>query len=689
MAGADPLLGRLRALAAQLDDDALAALANKGLVRRARKDLETTRPEVLGPQGDRLRLRVADGTVDLADPPARSTCSCPAGGICRHILMALLFLRESTPPAGLEGPAAAPVEETAGPATPEAIEDAVLQKWAGKPLMRKALQALAGGLPVQIEEGAGPLVFRLPTRNAVCRWIAGGGLEGMVCSCHAAGPCEHKVAAVLAYQTAKGKRQPESEAPALEASAGAPRTREALLASVGAVLRELVVLGLSRLSRATEQRLRTLAVSAHGVDLPRLEKLLRALADETALSLARDAQAATAGLLATASRVEALRVALAHPKPALVGVHRTTYEKVGQIELIGLGTRQWRTRSGYAGLTVYFWDRSANNWATWTEARLLTTGGFDPAARYHQDGPWAGVTSPAEASRSGLRLLDAFRNRVGRLSGRSATRALVLQASDPRQVPGTDHWGVLAERAAGLFGGGFQDRSEQDEVVLLRPSDWGPAEFDEVRQELTRPVFDAAGRALALVLAHTPETASAVTALEQHDPAKTSGLLGILRLQAGRLAVEPIALFQQKGVFSLTLDAGTQPLSVAGRSVGAQEAEEPDAEGEEAEAATPSATRLGLLLSSLEAELEALAEGGVTAAHDVAALRQLAGSAEALGLVCCSRAAVRLVDQLERDRKSVAPDRGHSAELLLRAYYTVRLAAAQESVAAATAQLTA
>jgi hypothetical protein len=689
MAAADPLLNRLRALAAQLDDEALAALANKGLVRRARKDLETAKPEVLGPEGDRLRLRVADGTVDLADPPARSTCSCPAGGICRHILMALLFLREFAPQAGHAEPeaAAAPAGQAAGPTTPEAIEDAVLQKWAGKPLLRKALQALAGGLPVQIEEGAGPLVFRLPTRNVVCLWIAGGGLEGMVCSCHAVGPCEHKVAAVLAYQTAKGKRQPEAEAPVLEASAGAPRTREALLASVGAVLRELIILGLSRLSRATEQRLRTLAVSAHGVDLPRLEKLLRSLADEITLSLARDAQAATSGLLATASRVEALRVALAHPKPALVGVHRTSYEKVGQIELIGLGARQWRTRSGYAGLTVYFWDRSANNWATWTEARPLTTGGFDPAARYHQDGPWAGVTSPAEASRSGLRLLDAFRNRVGRLSGRPATRALVLQASDPGQVPGIDRWGALAERAVGLFGG-FQERSEQDELVVLRPAEWGPPEFDEVRQELTRPVFDADGRGLALVLAHTPETESAVTALEQHDPEQTSGLLGILRLQTGRLAVEPIALFQKKGLFSLTLDTGARSLAVAGKSAGPAEPEEPDEEGEEVEAA-PSATRLGLLLSSLEAELEALAEGSVTAAGDVAALRQLAGSADALGLACCARAALRLVEQLERDRKSVAPDRGHSAELLLRAYYTVRLAAAQEAVAAATAQLTA
>ena len=199
------------------------------------------------------------------------------------------------------------------------------------------------------------------------------------------------------------------------------------------VARKLVALGTTRLSRSSAERLRTLSVSAHGVDLPRLERSLRTLADDVELGLAHAAQADAAGLLARAAQVEALAHALrTRPTPQLVGEHRTSYEPVGDIEIVGLGARRWRASSGYQGLTVYFWDRSANRWASWTEARPLSVGGLDPSARYDAEGPWTGLVSPASASRHALRLTGAYRNRVGRLSGRASTRAFSLAPTDPR-----------------------------------------------------------------------------------------------------------------------------------------------------------------------------------------------------------------------------------------------------------------
>jgi hypothetical protein len=427
-------------------------------------------------------------------------------------------------------------------------------------------------------------------------------------------------------------------------------------------------------------------VSAHGVDLPRLERSLRALADEVALYLARDAQAATAGLLATAARVEALCHALARPTPALVGQHRSQYERVGDLELVGMGARRWRTRSGYAGLTVFFWDRTARGWATWTEARPAGQGGFEPAERYVQDGPWSGCTSPLEASRSAVRLLNTWRNRVGRLSARPATRALVTGPANPLQIPGfVGRWAELTERAVRLFGGGLQGRGELDDLVCLSPRGWGPAQFDPIRQELVRPVLDADGRALPLVLPHEPHTADAVAALERHDPTATRGLLGALRLHAGRLSVEPIALYEEKRIFNLTLDGAAGPqVTPATPPATAQEDEEPDAEEEEA---TATGTALGLLLTRAGEWLEARAEAGLLSGSDTGALRRLAAQADSLGLTGCGRPLARLADQLDQARNSLQPDTAAAAEALLRSYYVVRFAATQEAVAAATTAL--
>jgi len=674
----------MRAAVAPFDDDALSALANKGLVRRARKDIDTIKPAVVGPHGDLLRFEVEGFTVDLAAAPAQSKCSCPQTGVCRHILMAVMSLRASVP-----APTTATAAATPAPQAGEevlAVADEVLSKWSGKPLMRKATQALAAGFAAEFEE-AGSLVVRFPTWNVVCRWMPGGGLGGMVCSCHQPGPCVHRVAAVLAYQAAKGKRQLDAEEATLEASAGAPRTREEVLGSVATVLREMVVLGLSRLSRASEERLRTLAVSAHGVDLPRLERVLRALADEVALYLARDARAASAGLLGTAARVLALSRALAaRPTPDLVGRHRSHYERVGDVELVGMGARQWRTRSGYAGLTVYFWDRSARSWATWTDTRPLNVGVFDPVSRYAQDGPWSGCSSPREASRSTLRLLNTWRNRAGRLSARDATRALVTGPAAPLEVPSAiSRWADLVERAVRLFGGGMQGRGELDDLVLLTPNAWGPAQFDSIRQELLRPVIDADGRTLPLVMPHTPETAGAVDALERHNPAVTRGLLGMLRLHAGQLAVEPIALYEEKKVFNITLDGTAGSKVAVSPAPAATDEEDEPAETEEEEVHT--ATALGLLLARMSERLEALGEAGLLAAPETESLRRFATQADGLGLAVCARPLGRLAEQLERARKSVQPEAGPAAETLLGAYYIVRFAAAQEAVAAATATL--
>lgn len=682
MAGENPLLDKLRATAALLDDDALSGLANKGLVRRARKDLETTTPTLVGSHEGRLRFSVADALVELTEPPAQSRCTCPAGGICRHILIALLHLRESAP-------TVTDTTQSVTSAADEAlaVDDATLEKWAGKPLIRRATQALLSDLAAEFDE-AGALVVRLPGWNVVCRWLPGAGLAGMVCSCHAAGPCAHRVAAVMAFQLARGKRTLEGANVAREAAEGTPRTREEVLASVGAVLRETVALGLSRISQATADRLRTLAVSAHGVDLPRLERLLQTLSTEVHEIRTRSAQAATPRLLATAARTEALRRALERPTSALVGQHRSHYEKVGDLDLIGLGARRWHTRSGYHGLTVYFWDRSAKNWATWNEARPAEQAGFVPAARYQQDGPWSGCPAPAVASRSQVRLIGAWRNRVGRLSGRSATRSIVSAATEPRAVAeaagAVARWNELAARAQRLFASGLRERSEQDEVVFLLPRSWGPAVFDSIRQELIRPVFDESGRSLSLVLPHTPQTENAVTRLEQYDTSQTYGLLGLLRLLGERLTVEPIALYDAKGILNLTLD-GARKETIA-TSSSRQEIEEGEPE-EEAEEPTVSTSALGLLLARIAEELEALSEGGLRAARDLSALRRLATQADTLGLAALHKPISRLIEQLEKMRKSVDPAPDAAAESLLQTYYLVRLAAAQETVLAASASL--
>lgn len=716
MAGTHPFLRRLRSLLKVVDDEALASLANKGLLRRAQKDLEASPPAVVAVEEGRVHLHVADVVVEAREIPSKCTCSCPATGICRHILSALLYLRDSADLAACDGPAQGTLfqDESGGAAGSTSEETAAapvlspaeilgnlseqdLQKWAGKPLVRKALKILAAGLPVEIE-AAEALVVRFPTRNITCRWIPSGGLLGMFCSCQAENVCEHAVTAILAYQVSLGKRQIAVEQACLTESGGAPRSRAEVLASVGAVLREMFWLGLSRLSAATDQRLLTLAVSAHGVDLPRLERMLKSLADEVQLALRRDAQSNSANLVAQAARVEALRTALAKSaSAALVGQHRSQYHDVGQITLIGLGAQRWRSKGGYQGVTVYFWDESRKDWATWSDSRPVTQPGFDPASRFRSEGPWEGCRSPQEAAQSVLRLSLACRNPQGRISGRPATRAIVVGPSRPCKVPGVvTAWTELAERAKRLFGGGLGERHENLELVLLVPKAWDPSFYDTLRQELVRPVVDEAGRAVNLWLPFTPENEAGVAHLEHHDPAATFGLLGAVRLVAGQVCIQPISLYTEDRIVHLTLldpkaaPSGAKPpkKARAGKTGGGSPTQETESEeeivaGEEEETAPQpaAATPLGRILITVQAELEALVEGGIAARRDVALLRSAAKRLEALGLIACARPLAAVLQALESAAQRGDADAGNDAAgRLLHAYYVTRLAADYEMI---------
>lgn len=74
-----------------LDTEALAALANRGLVKRAGKDLEKSPPTLS--EGEDVTAEFPDGTVAVLPASARfesADCTCAAKGLCRHMLVLVL-----------------------------------------------------------------------------------------------------------------------------------------------------------------------------------------------------------------------------------------------------------------------------------------------------------------------------------------------------------------------------------------------------------------------------------------------------------------------------------------------------------------------------------------------------------------------------------------------------------------------
>ena len=91
---------------ADVDEDYLVGISNRGIVKRAYKDLEAEGVKAqeaakgidLG--AEELSVTAGDETVTLRLPLAESRCSCPSRSICRHVVMAVLIAKQAAAATG-------------------------------------------------------------------------------------------------------------------------------------------------------------------------------------------------------------------------------------------------------------------------------------------------------------------------------------------------------------------------------------------------------------------------------------------------------------------------------------------------------------------------------------------------------------------------------------------------------------
>jgi hypothetical protein len=543
-------------IAAQLDDGALAAIATRGLLRRAHKDLERARPAVGDVAGERLIVQVEAQRVALALDPRESQCDCAAARVCRHVVAAWLALRQLTP----EPAYPLPGDEIQSLL---AIADEELERWTSPQRVRRARLSVARGIELVIASER-PLVLQLVQLKREVRSLGGGRLRDLLCSCHATRPCEHRVVAVLALQAARGARTFEGDLLA-SAAAEVPRDRRSILDALAKLLEELIAHGMVRCSPAqrARARARSLATAAAGLELLRLERSLRGLALELELSNARSVRASADSLLLRAAELEALRVALYEPRHAgLIGSPRTRYSNVGELRLHGLGARAFVTASGTRALAVYFWDGESQRFNVWSSACVGARS--TPSRRFRSPGPWTGCRDPEHASGSEFRLAGAWRSVTGRLSSRTTTRMQARGESKLDQIPAIDDWSVLLDRAGRLFAAGIRSSDEDDCLVFIRPSALEPGAFDDIHQRWSCRARDGLGRAIELVWEHDECQARAIRWSERHATNRWQRVLGILRLRSHGVQIEPIAIALDGQLVSPTLQTRRSPVAAPG-----------------------------------------------------------------------------------------------------------------------------
>ena len=550
----------LRAALLEADDEYLMGLSNKGTLNRGRKDLQALSPSAQA-QGEELLVTLGAETCTLRVPLGDSACTCPARGVCRHLVSAILWakaqLGQEAAPSAAESPAvpsaaegsSAPSAGSEAPAreAPAAKEEPprvslrdftqlldypfeqLRRAMGAKRLSRLAARLQEEGLP-PMEEGS-VVTVRLPWEPAVVRLLIPP--EHSSCSCHSRELCPHKAEAILLYQIAKGRLEPGELTAQEEEVWDAQALRGVTDAVCGAVAAQLRT-GVSRLPPSAEGSMERLAAMAHSYF-----SRSAAYRDEALLSVLAD----------VFDRAQRLHAASEGELAVLAGSFREEYLPCPPLRLTLLGEREFHAASGYEGRVYYFWETRENRFYTWTAARPTIydtprrrmTGAFQAA-------PWQLEGTMARLYGVSIELRDGRAARGRRLSSSGESRAAVTGFLDPwdalppeRQY--TDFSRLLRDLRPHL-----PDGPEADRVALLLPRFCGAPSFDRVSQTFRLPLWDAKLRRLVLEVRYSKVVQAVVDALDRFAEKavrrrKQSAFLVLCSLDGDALRFYPIEVY--------------------------------------------------------------------------------------------------------------------------------------------------
>ncbi|PDT33252.1 hypothetical protein CO671_25975 [Rhizobium sp. M10] len=491
--------------AAALGDELLEAASSKGLLRRARRDVEAGLVRLTGWDGG-TALAEADGeSVRLTPGPlAAAGCSCPATGLCRHILAGILFIRdagEGTPADAAEPAETAPAAAAAAPDAHAEIlslgEDAIARAF-GRAAYIKA-QALLATLDqgaVRIEPSATAVRIALGDHPAVL-YPVGGGPAGMISKAATSLRATLHAAALLAV---RGPGEPIVEAE--QASEEAEGPASGVLEEAAVLLCDAARQALSKAPVGLEERIGDLVLSSRAEAMPRLAAEFRTIAAMIRRRRERLEAADPAELLTMLARAYALTQALqASPDAALLsGAGSEAPQPLEAVDLLGCGLRLWQSESGARGVTGYYLAADGRSFS----ATLARAPGSDPGftPRHAATGETVFGRSLAAIAGSAFRLEGAAVSSSGRLHTGSGRAELVEAGWEAavKRIAGVaiDDWSQCAQRLARAFQPKLAAPPRRGEPLILRPVQFGPMRFDGVAQVGRWPVRDRDGRWLEL-----------------------------------------------------------------------------------------------------------------------------------------------------------------------------------------------
>lgn len=587
------------------DEGYLIDAANKGLYKRAIKDIDKGVTADVSIENDKVVCNLSDGTVcELKDDITSYKCICPSRSVCKHVLMSIMYIQqnmkeifkdesifnENTLKSNNEDEVidkesidfhneqnSKNIQEVNNIDSEEdtlksrevlkdyswvsdySIDD--LKKFLTEKQFNDIIFRFNFGRDYTIEEKE-MLTVEFNDTSIRVRFLHKDDISKSLCSCKSKEICEHRIEAIIAYKLNKNTLDLDD----LNKSINIKISKQTI-DEVKALLHDITMIGLSKLPKNIMERIEHTAVLCHTNDLPKLEKLMRTLKSNLELYFSKNAAFSRDILRRVMTKIYLTALALEGEnsnliKTELVGEHKTSFVEIPSTELAGVGGTFWRASSGYEGVTYYFFDEKRKEWFTYTNMNPNYYGkAGNRTGMYKSRCPWDINASMNDLCKARIKFYNCKINKNFRISSSSETKGDVITKTNINEIDFGNkmfnNWSNLIGDIKDEFHYSILDKKENYNLVLLKVSNYGKSNFDNVTQRLNLPIYDINDEELNVVIRFTRENSYLIRAIERLEKRRKLGsvLLGKIYKNSNDYEIEPISMYYEDGtIVNLTLD---------------------------------------------------------------------------------------------------------------------------------------
>ncbi|MGN4714486.1 SWIM zinc finger family protein [Bacillus cereus group sp. MYBK226-2] len=524
-------------IVSSIDETYLIAMSNKGTYKRAMKDLAVVKNIKIDLEEDIAQIHLDDETTVTFTGDIRSySCTCEARSICKHVMMALLEAKKM-----YEGEENIKVDFSA--LLNVDVRNIVSEKMWAEMMFRKTFHQRI----VLEEEGA--LIVSFPEESITVRFLTAESVADAICTCKTEGICRHKVEAIYWYQKERGISHETKQVQCLIIESDK-------LSIFKEMIEQIVHLGLTRLTEKTIYEIEQLSVKARSLKLAQLENLFRKLGTDIRLYRMKHASFQMASYRQTLSAIYEY-IMLLEKHRLQESPYRSEYYEVPPLTLHAFGAAGWQTKSGYVGVTYYFYNREQEKWITYTQSRPMFYEGSNITSEdlHEQQVPWGIAGKGNELSRSCLWLKHAKLNVDFQLSSSSQT---VGEAGGKTNV--TEWQSLFITTWEELLKKVKSNRLETSKqgVFCIEFTEMEEWKFQKKEQKWIIPLIDKKGEILQLQMMKQPENEWTIRLVKIYlDSLHIKRMLVHPYQEGTKLVVTPIILYTEVGeIINITLNEG-------------------------------------------------------------------------------------------------------------------------------------